>query len=131
MNSTREATAVQVVREFWQLMATNDFSAVAAVLAPDFVLEWPQSSERIRGATRFAQMNAEYPAHGRWRFTLNRIVGDDEEAVSDVAITDGVQQARAISFFTVTGGRIAKLVEFWPEPYLAPPERAHLVEPIE
>ena len=131
MKSTHEATAVKVVREFWRLMATNEFSSVATVLSPDFVLEWPQSSERIRGAARFAQMNAEYPTHGRWQFTVNRIVGDDDEAVSDVAITDGIQQARAISFFTVTGGRIAKLVEFWPEPYPAPPERAHLVETIE
>jgi hypothetical protein len=35
------STAVEVAGEFWRLMATNDFSSVAAVLAPDFVLEWP------------------------------------------------------------------------------------------
>lgn len=38
-------TAVDVVREFWRLMASNDFHSVAAVLASDFVLEWPQSNE--------------------------------------------------------------------------------------
>ena len=43
-------SAAAVVREFWRLMATNDFASVASVLAPSFVLEWPQSSERIRGA---------------------------------------------------------------------------------
>ena len=58
-------SAVEVVREFWRLMATNDFDAVGAVLSPEFVLEWPQSRERIRGAERFARMNAEYPAHVR------------------------------------------------------------------
>jgi ketosteroid isomerase-like protein len=123
------APAAEVVREFWRLMATNDFASVAAVLAEDFVLEWPQSGERIRGAERFAQMNAEYPAHGRWTFAIHCIVdGGASEAVSDVGISDGVQHARAISFFTVASGRIVRLVEFWPEPYAAPAHRAHLVE---
>lgn len=123
--------AVDVVREFWRLMASNDFDSVAAVLAADFVLEWPQSRERIRGADRFARMNREYTAHGRWEFTINRIVGGEREAVSDVSVTDGVQHGRAISFFSVDEGRISRLVEFWPEPYEAAPNRSHLVEPME
>jgi ketosteroid isomerase-like protein len=122
--------AADVVREFWRLMASNDFAAVAAVLADDLVLEWPQSRERIRGAADFARMNHEYPAHGRWEFTVHRIVGGDGEAVSDVSVTDGVQVARAISFFRVAAGRITHLVEYWPEPYPAPGWRAHLVEPM-
>jgi hypothetical protein len=52
-------------------MATDDFRLIAAVLDDDFVLEWPQTNERIRGAERFARMNREYPAHGPWRFTIN------------------------------------------------------------
>lgn len=120
-----------VVREFWRLMATNDFHDVAAILAPEFVLEWPQSRERIRGAERFARMNEEYPAHGRWEFAIHRMVGDETQAVSDVTVTDGVQTARAISFFTVVQGKITRLIEFWPEPYAAPEHRAHLVEIME
>jgi ketosteroid isomerase-like protein len=120
-----------VVREFWRLMATNDFHAVGAVLASEFVLEWPLSGERIRGAKRFARMNSEYPAKGPWRFIIQRIVSGESEAVSDVGITDGVQSARAISFFTVRDGKITRLTEFWPEPYPAPANRAHLVEPID
>src|SRR5262249_2827252 len=112
-------TALEVVQSFWRLMATNDFPSVATVLADDFVLEWPQSKERIRGAERFARMNQEYPAHGRWSFTVNRLVGSESEAVSDVTVTDGVQIARAISFFTVVLGKITRMVEFWPAPYPA------------
>ncbi|KVD83006.1 polyketide cyclase [Burkholderia sp. ABCPW 14] len=123
--------AVDVVREFWRLMSTNDFHAVAAVLADDFVLEWPQSNERVRGARNFALLNSEYPAHGPWMFTVGRLIGDQHEAVSDVSVTDGVQRARAISFFTVVHRKIARIVEFWPVPYDAPYDRSHLVEPIE
>jgi ketosteroid isomerase-like protein len=124
-------SAAAVVREFWRLMATNDFASVASVLAPGFVLEWPQSNERIRGPERFVTVNVEYPAHGPWRFTINRIVGGEGDVATDVSVTDGVQHARAISFFTVAGGRIARLVEYWPEPFAARTERSHLVEPIE
>jgi len=120
-----------VVREFWRLMATNDFSSVAAVLAPAFVLEWPQSRERIRGAERFARLNREYPARGPWRFTIQGLVAGAAEVVTDVTVSDGAVTARAISFFTLENGRIARIVEFWPEPYAAPAHRAHLVEPLD
>ncbi|MBY0491631.1 MAG: GNAT family N-acetyltransferase [Gemmatimonadaceae bacterium] len=122
--------ALAVVQEFWRLMATNDFAAVGAVLAPEFVLEWPQSRERIRGAANFAQMNAEYPAKGPWRFMVSRAVANGSEVVTDVSVTDGDVLGRAVSFFTVAQGRITRIVEFWPEPYPAPANRAHLVEPM-
>jgi hypothetical protein len=55
-------------------------------------------------------------------------VGGDDATVSDVVVTDGVTLARAISFFTVDGGKVRRLIEYWPEPYSAPANRAHLVE---
>lgn len=122
--------AAAVVKKFWELMASNDFRSVGQVLGDDFVLEWPQSNERIRGRDNFAAMNEEYPAHGPWRFTINRIVGGGGEAVTDVSVTDGVQEARAISFFTVSGGKVVRVVEFWPDTYEAPHNRKHLTEPI-
>ena len=123
--------AIEIVRRFWQLVATNDFGSVGAVLSPEYVLDWPQSNERIRGAERFARLNSEYPAYGSWTFTINRIVGGEGEAVSDVSVTDGVQKARAISFFTVDSGKITRQVEFWPEPFESPFDRKHLVEAID
>jgi len=124
-------TAAEVVREFWRLMGTNDFGSVASVLADDFVLEWPQTKERIRGPERFARMNEEYPAHGAWRFTINRLVGGESEAVSDVTVSDGVRTDRAITFFTIHSGKVTRLVEYWPESSAAPENRAHLAEPLE
>ncbi len=123
--------AEAVVREFWRRMASNDFASVGDVLTDDFVLEWPQSNERIRGGENFARMNMEYPAHGPWRFEILRIVAAGEEAVSDVRVTDGVQAGRAISFFTLAQGRIGCIVEFWPERFAAPARRQHLTEPID
>lgn len=126
-----EPSAESVVRAFWGLMASNDFPSVAAVLAPDFVMEWPQSRERIRGAERFCRMNAEYPTTGRWRFEINRLVASGESVVTQVSLSDGTQSAEPVSFFTVRSGRITKLVEYWPEPFERAQNRRHLVEPME
>ncbi|MBG6078681.1 nuclear transport factor 2 family protein [Rubrivivax gelatinosus] len=127
------ADTTLLVNEFWRRMASNDFVSVGELLAEDFVLDWPQSGERFRGAERFVRMNQEYPANGPWRFRVHRVVGGAHDAVSDVGVTDGVQQARVISFFDcdLAAGRVRRLVEFWPEPYAAPPNRAHLAEPID
>jgi ketosteroid isomerase-like protein len=124
-------SSVEVVKKFWSLMQSNDFRSVGEVLSDDFVLEWPQSGERIRGRDNFAAMNEEYPAHGVWRFTINRIFGDDVQSVSDVSLTDGVQVARVISFFVIGDGQIQKMVEFWPDPFAVPENRKHLVELME
>jgi ketosteroid isomerase-like protein len=124
--------AEAVVREFWRRMASNDFESVRAVLADDFVLEWPQSKERIRGGANFARMNAEYPSStGRWSFRIDRLVAAGDNVATQVGITDGVQSAVALSFFTIAEGRIVRLVEWWPEPYDAPAHRRHLVEAME
>lgn len=124
------SAAVEVVRHYWALMQSNDWVAVGAVLSDDFVLEWPQSNERIRGRERYAQMNAQYPAAGAWRFTVRRLVGDAQQAVSEVEVTDGQRRDVALSFFDVREGLIARIVEYWPEPYAADPARRHLTEPI-
>ena len=125
------SNVVELIERFWQLMRSNDFRSVGAVLADEFVLDWPQSNERIRGRDNFVAMNEEYPAHGRWEFTIHRIVGNDLEGVSDVSVTDGVQKGRAISFFSTRDAKIVSIVEFWPEPFEPAENRKHLVETVD
>lgn len=120
----------RIVEEFWRLMGTNDFYSVAAVLTSDFTLDWPQSGERIRGPRNFAAVNSEYPAHGPWKFTINSLVAGPDSAVTDVNVTDGNIRARAITFFTMQNGKIARITEFWPDPFPAAENRKQLVERI-
>lgn len=126
-----DISAIEVVKEFYRRMNTNDFHFAGQILSDSYVLEWPQSKERIRGRDNFVAVNEEYPAQGRWLFTINRMVGNVTEVVSDVSITDGIQAARAITFTTVQDGKIVKQIEFWPDNYDAPDNRKHLVEIME
>lgn len=125
-----ETNAIDIVKEYWKRMQSNDFAFAAELFADEYVLDWPQSNERIRGRKKFTSVNEEYPAQGRWEFILNRIVGNDEMVVTDVSITDGVTQAKAITFTTVKNGKIVRQVEYWPSNYDPPENRKHLVEPI-
>jgi ketosteroid isomerase-like protein len=112
------------IERFWETMGTNDFYAVGELLHDEFVLEWPQTHERYRGRANFAAVNANNPAAGRWRFTINRLVAGEADGVTDITVTDGVRVDRAISFFELCDGRIWRLTEFWPEEAEAPAWRS-------
>lgn len=117
-----------VVLHFWETMESNDFAAAAAWLHDDFLLEWPQSGETICGRDNFVAVNANYPAVGRWRFVLRRIVAEGEEVVTEVDVSDGVTEGRAITFSTVRAGKIIRQTEYWPDSFEPAAWRAQWVE---
>src|SRR5262249_8703443 len=121
----------QLVERFWQTMNTNDWSAVGALLHDEYVLDWPQSGERICGRANFAAVNAQYPAAGPWRFTAQHLVADDQGVASDVMVSAPSVAARVVSFFEVRDGLIWRMTEFWPDPFQAEAWRARWVERID
>ena len=128
-NSTQDSK--RVIERFWAAMQTNDFKRAGEILHDDYILEWPQSGERIRGRANFVAINENYPAHGRWEFVIHRIIAEGDQVVSDVDVTDGVIMGRVITFSTVQDGKILKQTEFWPDPFEAPDWRAGWVENME
>ncbi len=122
------ATPKRVVEAFWQTMNTNDFRAAGQLMSDEYVLEWPQSCEVIRGRDNFVAINRHYPANGPWRFIVHQMVAEGSQVVSNVSVTDGVVGARVITFSTVEDGFIARQLEFWPDPFTAPEWRRAWVE---
>lgn len=121
----------QIVERFWAAMQSNDFKAASEILHDDYVLDWPQSGERIRGRANFIAVNENYPARGRWQFTVHRLLADGNQVVSDVSVTDGSIRGRAITFSTIQDGRIISQVEFWPDSFPPAEWRRRWVERIE
>ena len=118
----------QIVAAYWAVMQTNDFRAAATLLADGYLLDWPQSGERIRGRSNFIAVNEHYPAAGRWQFTVERLIAEGSAVASEVSVTDGVTTGRAITFSTVSDGKIVQQVEYWPDPFAAAAWRAAWVE---
>jgi ketosteroid isomerase-like protein len=114
-NQTAETR--DLLRQFWEAMQTNDFGAAAALLSDNYVLDWPQSGERIRGPGNFLAVNRNYPVQGLWAFSLLTIIAEEDQAVSVVDVSDQATSGRAITFSTVRNGRIVKQVEYWPDPF--------------
>jgi ketosteroid isomerase-like protein len=121
----------QVVEQYWQTMNTNDWEAVGALLHDEYVLDWPQSGERIRGRANFAAVNANYPAPGPWHFTVHQLIADEHGAASEVTVTAPSISTPVLSFFDVRGGKIWSMREYWPDPFVATAWRAPWVERLE
>jgi ketosteroid isomerase-like protein len=119
----------KLVEQLWQSIDAHDWEAAGALLHDDYVCEWPQSRERIRGRDNFVAVNKNYP--GSWRIVIERIVASGNQVVSDVAIPIDGRIDRAISFFELRDGKIIRETDYWPEPYDAPAWRAQWVERME
>ena len=121
----------RVIEQFYAAMNTNDFRAAGEWLHADYILEWPQSGERVRGKENFIAINQNYPAAGPWRFTIQQLVADEMGVASDVVVTDGAVTARAITFSEIRDGKIYRQTEYWPDPFDPVADRAQWVEPMD
>jgi ketosteroid isomerase-like protein len=123
-------SAREVVESFWAAMAANDWDAAAGLFADDATIEWPCSGERFASPAAWAEVQRRYPAAGRWRFDVHRLVIEGDVAVSEATVSDGEQEARVIAFSEVDGDRIARQVEYWPEAYEPPAWRRDLTQSV-
>jgi len=112
---------------YWAACEARDWTAFGALLADDVVYELPQTRERIRGRDAYVRFNAEYP--GDWHVEVVRAIAEGSHAVTwtRFLVNDGEQPA--VCFFELDDrGLIARITDFWPEPYEPPAGREHLVE---
>ncbi len=126
--TTQDQESKQIIAQFWAAMQANDFRAAGEWLHDEYVLEWPQSGERIRGRANFVAINEHYPAAGQWNFTIHHIIAEGDEVVSEVTVTDGAITGRAITFSTLRDGKIVHQTEYWPDPFEPAAWRAQWVE---
>jgi ketosteroid isomerase-like protein len=121
--------SAEPVRLLWERMEARDWDAVAEQLAPDVVVDWPNTAERYRGRDNFLGMQREYPEG--WRIRVLRIVDDGDTVVSEVRVDQDGKRFFAVSFFDLEDERIVRAVEYWSdgEPEAPPAWRARWTEP--
>ncbi len=117
-----------VIENLWRRIQARDWDGVGALVAPDAVVDWPASAERIAGRSNYVAVNREYPEG--WEIRVLRIVSSGDQVVSEVEVPHrDLGIFRAASFWTVTGGQITRGTEYWTslgtEP--SPPWRAGYV----
>jgi ketosteroid isomerase-like protein len=96
---------------------------------PDFVMEMPQSGERIRGPEAMRSMQEQYP--GPPTIALRRVVGSgDVWAVEARSDYDG-RIYRAVLIVEFRDGKIVRETRYYADPFEAPAWRAQWVESME
>ncbi|MBE7551842.1 MAG: nuclear transport factor 2 family protein [Anaerolineales bacterium] len=126
--ATTKNDSKQVVQQFWGAMQDNNFRRAGELLHDEYVLEWPQSGERIRGRANFVAVNENYPAAGRWHFTIHRLIAEGDTVATEITVTDGAVTGRVITFSTVLDSNIVRQTEYWPDPFEPAAWRAQWVE---
>jgi len=111
----------ELIESYWRHANARQWDAFATLFTDDLVYEAPQSRERVRGVPDYVEFNRTWP--GDWRAMVLRIVGEGSHGVSWIDFRVDGQVMPGISFFDVHDGRIARITDWWPEPY-EPPARA-------
>ncbi|MCA9518626.1 MAG: nuclear transport factor 2 family protein [Myxococcales bacterium] len=102
-------TGADIVRAFHHAMQARDWQRAATFLAPDVVIEWPATCERLEGE-RFLAMQRDYPEG--WEITVLEVAGDARVA-SRVRVDQGDVSYLCAGFYDVDGGFITRGVEHW------------------
>ncbi|CAI4167821.1 nuclear transport factor 2 family protein [Streptomyces sp. SID8385] len=124
-------TPSAVVTALWARMQARDWSGVAALLAPDALVDWPVSAERLPDRDAYVAVNAAYPEG--WTVHEPRVIAQGSTVVSEVRVDHEEAGTHvAVSFWTVENGLITSGREYWTMPGSdpSPPWRAPHVRPL-
>ena len=132
MADTREMAAA-----FEKALQSGDFAGVQMLAqeysTDDFVQEWPQSGERLTKAAsmRIGQAYEEKTGTSP-KFTYKRMLGGDDVFVIEGTIDygDGVPVSY-VGIGELRDGKVAKMTEYFANPFEAPAWRADFVEKME
>ncbi len=140
----------EIFERWTRAMSAFDFDLLRELIHPDYVADWPQSGERIRGFDAFRAILESYPGGAvmamegdsaqlmqhdeRWLMTPGYTVvplagGDSISSTHRTRYPDG-SVWYVISFFTLKDGKMWRATTFFAPEFPAPEWRAHLVERI-
>jgi limonene-1,2-epoxide hydrolase len=144
-----ELTNRDVVERFVAAMNADDLGAAEQYLAEDMVEDYPQSGERIRGRKNRRAVVENYPGRAERDFSPGRvsaIVGDDQWVMTPTfsllrlvgsgerfTVTGELNYPNGdrwhiVQLMELRGGKIAKMITYFAEPFEPAPYRAKFVE---
>ena len=117
----------QVVEQLYQLMGKQDWDAARNYFHPDYVQEWPQSGERIRGMENALAINQNYPDFPNMNTRRVTASGDVVTAELTLRYPQG-GTFYGVSIFEFEDGKIVKETDYFAQPFEAPDWRSKWVE---
>ena len=122
---------------FEEVLKAGDFGRLSALIqeygTDDFVEEWPQSGERLskQAATRMGEQYGEMTGTSP-TFTYKRMFGGEDHFVVEGTVDygDGVPVSY-VGIGEIRDGKVARMTEYFANPFEAPAWRADFVERME
>ena len=109
---------------------THDLELFHAQFHDDAVMEYPQSGERIVGASNRHAVYGAFPGLPKVEPRRLRASGDLVVAEATLDYGDGAEW-QAVFVFELRDGLIVRETAWWPQPFDAAEWRAQWVEPID
>jgi len=124
------------VEQFLRAMVANDVEAQERLLSDDFVEEYPQSGERIRGKDNRRALIENYPGGTPREASTSTpsakapvIIGaGDQFAVAGEITYPNGETWHAVSLIELRDGKINRITSYFGAPFEAPAWRAPYVE---
>lgn len=114
------------VEHYWQALAQRDLETAYLLRHEEFVLEWPQSGERVKGRENLRAIEGAYD--GSPEFVLRRLVGRGEFWITEATIGFEGQSSHVVSLIELKDGKISRQTDYFGDPFEAPEWRAKWVE---
>ena len=117
----------QTVERLYGLISKEDWGSMREYFHQDFVQEWPQSGERIRGLDNVLAINQSYP--GLPKIDVRRVLEGGELVTAEVTLDypEGGNY-QGVSIFEFRDGKIVKQTDYFAQPFDAPEWRSKWVE---
>lgn len=120
----------ETIRSHFERMAAGDVAGAVEGLGDDFIQDWPQSGERLRGRDACFNVNRNYPG-GPPSGVIRRIVGEGDVRVAEMELDYSGTKVFAVSVFEFRDGRLVHQTDWFGEPFPAPAWRAPWVELVD
>ena len=116
-----------VIRKHFEALEAGDIEKIGALLADDFIQDWPQSGERVRGREACTRVYSNYPGGGP-RVTLRRILGSGNVWVVEADADYSGKPVQIVSILEFRNGSLAHQTDYFADPFEAPAWRMQWVE---
>jgi len=109
----------ELVERYWQLLADNDLEGAATMQHDEFVEEWPQSGERIRGRDKWLAMATAHPTFPSIEPRLTEGIEDlwVTRARFEYPIDEGVVPFEVCAVQRVREGKVLRITQYFGAPF--------------
>jgi len=115
-----------LIQRYWAAANARDWASFATLHCADVVYEVPQTRERVRGLDAYLEFNQTWP--GAWRAHVLQVIAQEQQGMSVIDFVVNGQSATGISVFELRDGLIARITDYWPEPYEPPARNTARIE---